>query len=310
MRAMPARRTLAARLADLTMQRKLALAIGLLLILFVLASSTVVWFAGQQEANRQETLSAWRTLGRIERVLLAASAVQTAERDVLLFPTTSTRSEYAQRSAALDHELQDLRETLRHAPDQLARLAQVESGVRAHRAEFTHDYAQPPDTTEDAAERHAVAPAAYQRERHAAFADLSGRLEEIASATGQPLAATNQRLDRRLAMVRVGGIAGAALVLLLGTAILVAHRRLVVEPLDTVASHLSRLANQDHDFDTPRLERRDEIGEIARALEGLRQMSRRAEEQTWIRQQVASLSHLVQQAPDHASFRPRRRRRW
>jgi signal transduction histidine kinase len=65
---------------------------------------------------------------------------------------------------------------------------------------------------------------------------------------------------------------------------------------------LTRLANHDHEFTISRLDRRDEIGEIGRALQVLKQMSLDTQAQGWIKEQVSGISHLLLQATTRKEF--------
>lgn len=74
--------------------------------------------------------------------------------------------------------------------------------------------------------------------------------------------------------------------------------RSISEPLDRVRRSITTLASGKTDVAIADVDRKSEVGEIARALVVLQELYRRAEEQSWVKSAVAGLSSRLHQASE------------
>lgn len=137
----------------------------------------------------------------------------------------------------------------------------------------------------------------YLERRTVRGEDMYAAIDQMIAEENQLLTSRNQQLDGTLVATKVINIIAILLGLLLGIAVIRLTSRLVTRPLRRLTDLMTRLANHDHDFEIRRLDRRDEIGEIARALQVFKQMSLDTEAQTWIRSRVSDISHVLLQPP-------------
>lgn len=79
-------------------------------------------------------------------------------------------------------------------------------------------------------------------------------------------------------------------------------RAQLTRPLEHLATVIDRVARGDYSPDLRHRERSDEIGVLARAIALFRNTSLRAEEQTWIKTEIAVASHRLQQAASPEQF--------
>ncbi|MFZ0869599.1 MAG: ATP-binding protein, partial [Rhodanobacter sp.] len=121
--------------------------------------------------------------------------------------------------------------------------------------------------------------------------------------TEQSLLATRNRvMDSTLRALRIGNAIAALAALLFGMYAISMTKRLVTSPLRQITDLMNRVAASDTSVVVTRLGRRDEIGEIARGLQVFKQMVMDAKDQNWLKTQVTTVSHRLQQATTHREF--------
>ncbi|AGG87786.1 response regulator [Rhodanobacter denitrificans] len=304
---MPLTQTSNSWLADRPLQHKIVLAIGLLLGLFLLASAISLYSLRQQDEDRRWATHTYQVLLQLDHVLQTMQASQVGARGYLLTQDAAQRDAFESANQDLRTHIARLRELMSDNPLQLSRIDKVEEMAALWQREFRRGVID----TLAGLDANDPAQAALQRLRIQSdyLKHRSVSVQEISDVIGQMtldeerlLATRNQRLDRTLAITRAVNFVAALLAILLGVTVIRLTLRLVTRPLRSLTDQLTRLANHDHDFEIRRIDRRDEIGEIARALQVFRQMSVDTQAQSWIKEQVSSISHLLLQATTHKEF--------
>lgn len=291
-------------LADQPLQRKIVLAIGLLLGLFLVTSAITLHSLRQQQSDRYWSMHTYQVLLQLDQVQRAAQTSQLAARDYL-----RTRRRDAVENAVDDlrTHLATLRQLTSDNPLQRSRIDKLETMATQWHDEFRHGLIeastgmQASEPAQAALERLHLQ-TDYLEHRTVTVEDMSAVLDQMVEYENKLLAERNQQLDGTLSTTRVINAAAALLGILLGIAVIRLTLALVTRPLRKLTTQLTRLANHDHDFEIHRLDRRDEIGEIARALHVFRQMSRDTQAQSWIKEQVSGISQLLLQATTRREF--------
>ncbi|MDW2982657.1 response regulator [Rhodanobacter sp. KK11] len=304
---MPTTRSPNTWLADRPLQHKIVLAIGLLLGLFLLASAISLHSLRQQESDRDGSMHTYQVLLQLDHVLQTVQASQVAARGYLLTQDAAQRDAFESANRELHTHLTRLRELMSDSPLQLSRIDKVEEMAALWQREFRSEVIGAlagPGTTDpaQAALQRLHIQSDYLKHRSISVKEINGVINRMTLDENRLLTMRNQRLDRTIAVTRVVNVAAALLAILLGLAIIRLTLRLVTHPLRGLTDQLTRLANHDHDFEIRRLDRRDEIGEIARALQVFKRMSMETEAQSWIKEQVSGISHLLLQATTHKEF--------
>ncbi|HVR82580.1 MAG TPA: response regulator, partial [Luteimonas sp.] len=78
--------------------------------------------------------------------------------------------------------------------------------------------------------------------------------------------------------------------------------RLVASPIRQMVGLMTRLAAGDHGIEVTRLERKDEVGAIARALQVFKRSAIEAEERTWVKTAIADILQRLQAEASIAAF--------
>ena len=294
-------------LADQPLQRKIMLAIGLLLGLFLLTSMITLHSLRQQENTRQWAMHTYQALLTLDHVQRAAQTSQVGARGYMLTRSKAQRELFENATVDLRKRLAELRRLMADNPLQLSRIDKLELMAAQWQREFTSqaigrlEHIKAADPAQTALE-HLRIQSDYLEHRTVTIEDISAVLDQMAAAENQLLTARNEKLDSTLSNTRAINLLAAVLGILLGIAVIRLTLRLITQPLRMLTDQLTRLANHDHDFEIRRLDRRDEIGEIARALHVFKQMSLDTQAQTWIKEQVSGISHLLLQATTHKEF--------
>ncbi|HJW07741.1 MAG TPA: response regulator [Rhodanobacter sp.] len=304
---MPTTRSPNTWLADRPLQHKIVLAIGLLLGLFLLTSAITLHSLRQQEDDRGWSMHTYQALLQLDHLLQSVQAGQVGARGYLL--TQDAAQHYAFESAHRDlhTDLARLRELMSDSPLQLSRIDKVEEMAQLWQREFRSgvvDALAGPDTLDpaQAALQRQRIQSDYLKHRSISAKEIKDVITQMTLEEERLLFARNRALDRTIAITRTIDMVAAVLVILLGLAVVRLTLRLVTRPLRGLTDQLTRLANHDHDFEIHRLDRRDEIGEIARALQVFKRMSMETEAQSWIKEQVSAIAHLLLQATTHKEF--------
>jgi HAMP domain-containing protein len=131
---------------------------------------------------------------------------------------------------------------------------------------------------------------------------VSGVLALMAGTEEALLAERAARLQRTLDLMRMFNALAAGLSLLYGAYVLELTRRIITRPLHQMTSLMSRLAANDHSVTITRQGRRDEIGQIARALEVFKRMAIGSSGQNWVKSEISRLAQRLQEVGTHRDF--------
>ncbi len=294
-------------LADQPLQRKIVLAISLLLGLFLLTSVVTLDSLHQQESNRHWATHTYQTLLALDQVQRAAQTIQVAARDFMASQSAARRNGFKAATDDLHNRLVRLRQLMSDNPLQLSRIDKLQLLIAQWQREFVERAITPiaaikTDDPAQAALQRLHVRSDYLEHRNVTAEDMSAVLDQMTGEEDRLLTARNQQLDRTLLTTRVINAVAAVLGFLLGIAVIRLTLALVTRPLRMLTDQLTRLANHDDDFEIRRLDRRDEIGEIGRALQVFKQISQETHTQNWIKEQVSGISHLLLQATTHKEF--------
>ncbi|HSX62932.1 MAG TPA: response regulator [Tahibacter sp.] len=294
-------------LADLPIQRKLALAFAGVLLTFIAACVVIVAVLSAQARAHAAQQRAVATLDAVQAARGAMHRLETA-----------------------------VYELLADAGDGPARLAlarkRSDEAFAALTASARGDAALAPHALE-AEQRsrdwdaRAVGPivtgaAAVPRGdgRFAALHDLAQRFAELDGREGAPLdralgdvdanahaelGARVTELDRAATTTRTTVLGMLAVAIAVGLAALWLSRRLIVEPIRTLTGLMTRLSEHDHDVDVPQRRRRDEVGAMARALDVFKRAAIDTYWQNSNKTAIGDIAAVLQRCTDADEFADR-----
>ncbi|MEO5831332.1 MAG: response regulator [Rhodanobacter sp.] len=293
-------------LANQPLQRKVILAISLLLGLFLIGNAVTLNSLQQQENNRHWASHTYQVLLQLDTLRQAAQAMQIGGRGFLLDGSTSELELFSQSRRDLDSRISVLRSLVTDNPLQLTRLDMVESMAARWQREIVDHGISPLkqlDLTNPAssAEQQRIQ-TSYLQQRTVRMNDLYAVLNRMADEANQLLAQRTDRANLSLRTTKAINAITSVLGLLLGIAVIRGTAQLVVVPLRRLTDQMTRLSRNDHNFEVDRLDRRDEVGEIGRALQVFKQMSLDTDARTWIRSRVSEISQVLLQATTHKDF--------
>jgi CheY-like chemotaxis protein/CHASE3 domain sensor protein len=294
-------------LADQPLQRKMMLAIGLLLGLFLVTNLVTLHSLHQQESHRHWTTHTYQVLLELDQVQHALQTSQLGARGYMLTQRADQRAMFDSGTSDLHERIAHLRQMTTDNPLQQVRIDSLEKTVAQWQREITVNAIDPiaqrkaSDTATMALEPQRIS-SNYLEHRTVRSDDLHAAIDQMTAEENQLLTARNRQLDSALLTAKVINTIAILLGILLGIVVIQLTSKLVTRPLRRLTDLMTRLANRDHDFEIRRLDRRDEVGEIARALQVFKQMSLDTEAQTWIRSRVSDVSHVLLQATTHKEF--------
>ncbi|OOG47779.1 response regulator [Rhodanobacter sp. C01] len=294
-------------LADQPLQRKILLAIVLLLGLFLLTSVITLHSLRRQESDRYWTVHTYQVLLELDQVQHALQTSQLGARGYVLTQRADQRAMFDSGASDLHDRMIQLRQLTVDNALQQSRIDNLEILAAQWRREVITNALDPisrvktGDPAAMALELQRIQ-SNYLEKRTVRVEDLNDAIDQMIGEEHQLLATRSQELSSTLGRTQAINVISALLCILLGLAIIALTARLVTRPLRRLTDLMTRLANHDHEFDIGQLDRRDEVGKIARALQVFKQMVMDTETQTWIKTQVSGISHLLQQATTHKEF--------
>lgn len=293
-------------LANQPLTRKMMLAIGLLLGVFLVANVVTLHSLQTQESNRRWASHTYQVLLQINTVQRAAQTGQVGARGFFLTGSASELEVFRKSSHDLDLRIGELRQLLDDNPLQEGRLDAVASLASRWQQEVITYGITPlqrlsPVDPQTQAERQRVQDD-YLEKRTVRVDDLSAVLDQMAGEENRLLALRNQQLDQTLRNTKALNALSILLGILLGITVIRLTSQLVIRPLRRLTDQMTQLSHHNHDFEIRRLDRRDEVGEIARALQVFKQMSLDTDARSWIRSRVADISQVLLQATTHKDF--------
>ncbi|MBE1161723.1 response regulator [Dyella sp. 7MK23] len=286
------------------------LAIGLLLGLFLLTSLINAISQNRQTETRHWADHTYEVLLQIQGAQQSALSAQLGLRGYLishksteLDRLTSSDKEFLQQLAQLrqltsDNSLQQLR--IDHIQELVARW-----DSEMQKMLLVPDAAVQAPATPAGMQQLAQIQADYLARRSVKTEDYTRVLDAMTGTERQLLIERNHNAERLLRNTLYVNVISAIIGLLLGLTVISLTSRMVTRPIRRLAELMTRLADHDHEIEIRGSGRRDEVGEIAKALEVFKQMVIDSEEQALLKNDAAAISNSLQHATSHRDFAER-----
>jgi CheY-like chemotaxis protein/CHASE3 domain sensor protein len=294
-------------LADQPLQRKIFIAIGALLALFVAASAASLVSLGRENDTRAWSSHTYLVLLTLADLNNDAQLRQVAARGFLLNQSDTEYADFEAADRGLVKSVASLRQLTADNPLQESRIDRLQDMLDRWKAEVTR-YALDPTraignaaTPEGALARESIR-RDYLEHRTVLMTDVRKLLDEMAASERVLLEKRNRAQDDVLTANRYIDIVSLLACVAFGLFIIGMTFRLITRPIVRMTELMSRLAAHDHSIEVRQLNRRDEIGEIARALQVFKEMSIETAGQTWLKSTVTSISNKLQGATTYRAF--------
>lgn len=294
-------------LAHQPMQQKILVAIGTLVLLFVICSVVSLQSLSRQDISTHWSRHTYDVRSKIDDVTEHLQASQMALRGFLLNPQGPELAAHQQADAALARDLSELRALTTDNPLQQGRIDRIESMADQWQKDAMQNGIEPMqairanDAAESAMERIRVQ-TSYLAHRTVFVADILGVLKQMDDTEAALLDQREATQQRDVREVRAVTWITMLLSLLLGGSVVYMTFRLITRPIRRMTDLMTRLAGHDHSVEIRQLERRDEIGEIARALQVFKQMAIETAAQTWVKTQVSQIASDLQKVETEREF--------
>ncbi|NID16978.1 response regulator [Luteibacter yeojuensis] len=294
-------------LADQPLQRKMLLAIGALLLMFVVTNLGNLVSIGREKDSRAWASHTYKVLLTLAELGDAAQARQAAARGYLLGRSDSERADFDTADGELSRHVAHLRELVADNPLQESRVDRLHDMLARWKSEVATQGLEPMRAAGDADTVDAAL--ARERIRQAYLSNRSVRMNDIRTLVGQ-MASTEQglladrssTLSRQLSTTQWIDIGSLLACLLFAWFVIRMTFRLITRPIVKMTGLMTQLANHDHDIEVRQLTRRDEIGEIARALQVFKEMAIESTGQNWLKSSVSAISARLQEATSYREF--------
>ncbi|MGE7138076.1 response regulator [Luteibacter sp. NPDC031894] len=294
-------------LADQPLQRKIVLAIGALLALFVATNLGNLLSIGREEDSRAWASHTYQVLLTLADVREAAQSRQAAVRGYLLSRAQDEQAAFRAADTELSRTLADLRGLVGDNPLQESRLDRLQDLLDRWKAEAMTMGMEPIGATGDATTPEAAAERerirqAYATQRSVRMDDIAKAIDQMSSTEHGLLEQRSATVERQLAITRWVDVGSLLACLLFGLFVIRMTFRLITRPIVKMTELMTALANHEHDIEVRQLTRRDEIGEIARALQVFKEMAVETDGQNWLKSSVTAISARLQEATTYREF--------
>lgn len=294
-------------LADQPLQRKIFIAIGALLALFVAASVASLVSLGRENDTRAWSSHTYVVLLTLADVNNDAQSRQVAARGFLLNQSDAEYADFEAADRDLVKSVALLRQLTADNPLQQSRIDRLQDMFDRWKAEVTK-YALDPTraignaATPDSALARESIRRDYLEHRTVLMSDVRKLIDEMAASERMLLEKRNRAQDDVLTANKYIDILSLLACVAFGLFVIGMTFRLITRPIVRMTGLMSRLAAHDHGIEVRQLSRRDEIGEIARALQVFKEMSIETAGQTWLKSTVTSISNKLQGATTYRAF--------
>ncbi|MET0936354.1 MAG: response regulator [Luteibacter sp.] len=294
-------------LADQPLQRKIVFAIGALLALFVAACIANLVSLWRENDTRAWSAHTYVVLITLDDVNADAQSRQVAARGYLLNQSDTEYADFETADRDLVKSVAALRQLTADNPLQQSRIDRLQDMLDRWKAEVTRNGLEPmraignAETPEGAMARDSIR-REYLMRRTVLMSDVRKLIEEMSATERVLLDKRNGALDDVLAATKYIDIGSLVACLLFGFFVIGMTFRLITRPIVRMTELMTRLASHDHSIEVRQLTRRDEIGEIARALQVFKEMSVETAGQTWLKSTVTSISNKLQGATTYREF--------
>jgi CheY-like chemotaxis protein/CHASE3 domain sensor protein len=294
-------------LANQPMQNKILLAMGLLLTLFIASTAATLSALKQQGNTLRGATHTYEVLLNLGQVQRAAQAIQTSARGYALNLGPDELTRFSSFAKDLDNQIANLRALTIDNPLQQSRIDRLDAMGKQWESDVSTYLiaplqALPPgNATQQAAARQDIL-ASFLAHRTARIEDMTALLDQMAGNERGLLAIRSDKLEQSLALTRMIDLSSALLCILFGLLVIRMTYRLITHPIRQITDLMTRLANHDHSIEVHQVGRRDEIGEIAKALQVFKQMAIDMQAQSWLKSQVSDIARKLQETTSHREF--------
>jgi CheY-like chemotaxis protein/signal transduction histidine kinase/CHASE3 domain sensor protein len=294
-------------LAHQPMQQKILIAIGTLVLLFVICSIVTLQSVARQDVSWHWSRHTYEVRAKLDDVVENLQASQMAVRGYLLGQQPAELAAFQKATTDLGTDLVELRRLTSDNPLQQTRIDRLESMAKQWQTEARHNGIEPlqaihaTDPGQAALERIRIQEA-YLAQRSVFIDDLLAQIKQMDDTELGLLDQREATQHRDVTEVRTVTWITMLLSLLLGGSVVYMTYRLITRPIRRMTDLMTRLADHDHTVEIRQLERRDEIGEIARALQVFKQMAIETAAQTWVKTQVSQIASDLQKVETEREF--------
>jgi CheY-like chemotaxis protein len=289
-------------LSHLPVQRKMMLVIGPLLVVFLLANLATLYSLQEQTRTRRLAAHTYQVLVQIATFKQALLSAQVGARGYMLKQSNAELADFEQAGRELTSGMRQLRALTADYPLQQGRLDRVQVLVTRWQREIVAYVITPIGRGgTDAAGRERIQQS-FLDHRTVSVPDVTAVLGQMADTERSLLAERNARLEHTLWLMRTFNALAALLSLLYGAYVMQLTQRIITRPLHQMTALMTRLAAHDHTVTITRQGRRDEIGQIARALEIFKCMAIATRDQSWLKTELSNLSRCLQEVTTHREF--------
>jgi PAS domain S-box-containing protein len=246
------------------LNRSLGAAVGAIAIVSLLSSGVVLATLNQLHMAIDARGRSNQIIRELDAFRAAMLNQETGLRGYLLTNAEDALEPYRTGRLALDEAVAQLRQSIGDGSMQSSRLAEAESAARAWQTDVgeavIHDMANP-------ATRAGGARIENNGEGKRRFDEFREKLKDIQDEENRAFAVQDDRLARAQRNASIALWISAAITLLICAAIGVAINRVITRPLLRLASAMRGLAERDLSVEVPSIRQRNEVGEMARAVE-------------------------------------------
>lgn len=294
-------------LAHQPMQYKILLAIGTLLLLFVISGIVTLQSVGRQTTSWHWVRHSYDVQLKLDDLTESLLRSQLSARTYVLTRDSAQLDAFRRLNRETEANIAELRRLTADNALQQSRIDQLQTLSVKWQQEITTKGLEAIRNVKNA---DAVA-AAVERERIQStyLSQLAVSMDDLLDLIKQMNVTEQSLLDQReeaqrkdLRFVQLVTALTTLLCLLLGASVIRMTFRLITRPIQRMTDLMTRLANHDHTVEIRQIERRDEIGEIARALHVFKQMAIETSEQTWVKTHVSQIAGDLQTVSDQRDF--------
>ncbi|KAF1004225.1 MAG: Sensory/regulatory protein RpfC [Luteibacter sp.] len=294
-------------LADQPLQRKIVIAIGALLVLFVAACIANLISMGRESETRSWSRHTYVVLLTLADVGGDAQSRQVASRGYLLNLSNDEYADFETADRDLATSVGKLRQLTSDNPLQQGRIDRLQEMLDRWKTEVKTMALDPiratgTEITPESLVARDTIRRSYLARRTVLMTDIRKLIDDMSDTEEKLLDLRNGELDSTLKTTKYLNIASLVICLLFGAAVIMMTFRLITRPIVRMTELMTRLAAHDHSIEVRQLSRRDEIGEIARALQIFKEMAIETAGQTWLKSVASTVSSKLQEATTYRDF--------
>ena len=294
-------------LSNLPGRYKILVAVGPLLLLLLFATLGTLYALHQQELRRQWSQHTYEVLLTIDQATQALQAAEVGEGSYVLSLDSADLAAFSRGKQQFAQSAERLRRLTSDNLVQQVRISSLQALATQWQQTIEQGLIMPlkmalqKDAKTSRAQRLSLYDA-YVAHRNVSAADVTAALQQMADTERPLLAIRNAAVESSLYMLRMIAIIATLIGVLFSLHTISVANRLITYPLRQIADMMSRVAARDTSVVVTRLGRKDEIGELARALEVFKQMTLDTDAQNLIKTQVTGISNTLLQATTHKEF--------